>query len=37
LRPRFRRSGPMLDILYILGGVVIFVIFAAYAYSLRRI
>jgi len=27
----------MLDILYILGGVAIFVIFAAYAYSLRRI
>jgi len=27
----------MLDILYILGGVAIFVVFAAYAYSLRRI
>jgi hypothetical protein len=27
----------MLDIIYILGGVAIFIVFAAYAYSLRRI
>jgi hypothetical protein len=32
-----RTERQMLDIIYILGGVAIFAILAAYAYSLRRI
>jgi hypothetical protein len=32
-----RTEREMLDIIYILGGVAIFVVFAAYAHALRRI